>query len=202
MEKVLIAVDGTKNSRAAITTFHNSVQHPEEVIILHVQRLEGNSLMTDMLGEAERSTLKESIADTEHKKAMDRRARRILDFYKGELEGSGPFRVKTVSRTGIPAEEILNVAEKEGVELIILGASGKKGLNRMISGSVGRDVRKNAKVPVLVAKKVNICEEPYSWRDATTAITVTTAVIFGLFMLGLFLRYVSFTSALGGGHLN
>lgn len=199
---MLIAIDGTRNSRAALSTFHNSVQHPEEVIILHVQRLEGGSLMTDMLGEAERSTLKDALAGTEYKRAMDRKAQRILDYYRKELEGTGSFRIRTVFRNGIPAEEILKAAEEDGVELIILGASGKKGLNRIISGSVGRDVRKNAKVPVLVAKKVNLCEEPYSWRDASTAITVTTAVIFGLFILGLFLRYVSLTSEWSGGHLN
>jgi len=71
MKKVLIAVDGTKASKAVLATFNNSVQLPQEVILLHVQRLEGRSLMIDMLGEAEMSTLKESLKDTQHKEELD-----------------------------------------------------------------------------------------------------------------------------------
>lgn len=188
MKKVLIAVDGTKASKAVITTFHNSVQQPEEVILLHVEKLEGRSLMIDMLGDAEISTLKDALKETEYKRALDAKAEKILNYYKRELGGSGVFSVKTVIRDGIPAEEILEVAKEEGVELIILGYSARKGLNRLIAGSVGRDVGRDAKVPVLVARRANMCEEPYTWRDAFAAVSVTTAIIFGLFLLGVILQ--------------
>jgi hypothetical protein len=69
-----------------------------------------------------------------------------------------------------------------------LGYSGRKGLNRIITGSVAQEVQKNAKVPVLMAKKPVTCEEPYSWRDAITAVSVTTAIVFSLFLLGTFLQ--------------
>jgi len=59
MKKVLIAVDDTKASKAVLTTFHNSVQHSEVVILMHVERLQGRSLMIDMLGEAEIATLRD-----------------------------------------------------------------------------------------------------------------------------------------------
>jgi nucleotide-binding universal stress UspA family protein len=188
MKKVLIAVDDTKASKAVLTTFSNSVQQPEEIILLHVQRLEGKSLMIDMLGEAELSTLKDAVNGTGHKGMLNKKAEKILDYYRKELKGSGPASVKTVIRDGIPAEEILKVAEEENAELIILGYSGRKGINRIIAGSVSRDVGKNAKVPVLVAKRAGICEEPYTWRDAFAAVSVTSAVVFGLFLLGIFLH--------------
>ena len=57
MKKILVAVDDTKGSEAVLTIFRNLVRPPEEVILLHVQRLEGRSLMIDMLGEAELATL-------------------------------------------------------------------------------------------------------------------------------------------------
>jgi nucleotide-binding universal stress UspA family protein len=185
MKKVLIAVDDTKASKAVLTTFHNSVRQPEEVILLHVERLAGRSLMIDMLGETELSTLKDAVHGTEHKEVLDKKAGKILDYYMKELKGSGLFNVKTVIREGVPAEEILKTADAEGVELIILGYSGRKGINRIIAGSVSKDVGKNARVPVLVAKKAPVCEEPYSWRDAFAAVSVTTAVVFGLFLLGV-----------------
>jgi nucleotide-binding universal stress UspA family protein len=188
MKKVLIAVDGTKASKAVLATFYNSVQLPQEVVLLHVQKLEGRSLMIDMLGEAELSTLKESLKDTDHKAALDSKARKILTYYKKELEDGGFLNVRTVIREGHPAEEILRVAEQEGVELILLGYSGRNGLNRLIAGSVAKEVEKKAVVPVLVAKRVTMCEEPYSWKDAYTAVTVTTAIMLGMFLLGIILQ--------------
>ena len=188
MKKVLIAVDGTKASKAVLATFYNSVQLPQEVILLHVQKLEGRSLMIDMLGEAELSTLKESLKDTEHKAALDGKAQKILTYYRKELEDGGFLNVRTVMKEGHPAEEILKVAEHEGVELILLGYSGRNGLNRLIAGSVAKEVEKKAAVPVLVAKRVTMCEEPYSWKDAYTAVTVTTAIMLGMFLLGIILQ--------------
>ena len=188
MKKVLIAVDGTKASKAVLATFNNAVQLPQEVILLHVQRLEGRSLMIDMLGEAEMSTLKESLKDTQHKEELDRKSQKILNYYKKEIEDSGFLNVRTATKDGHPADEILKFAQQEGVELIILGYSGKTGLNRLIAGSVAKDVEKKAEVPVLVAKRVSMCEEPYSWKDAYTAVTVTTAIMIGLFLLGIVLQ--------------
>ena len=188
MKKVLIAVDGTKASKAVLATFYNSVQLPQEVILLHVQKLEGRSLMIDMLGEAELSTLKDSMKDTEHKAALDTKAEKILNFYRKELEDGGFRNIRTVMSEGHPAEEILKVAQQEGVELILLGYSGRSGLNRLIAGSVAKEVEKKAMVPVLVAKRVTMCEEPYSWKDAYTAVTVTTAIMLGMFLLGIILQ--------------
>jgi nucleotide-binding universal stress UspA family protein len=185
MYKVLIAVDDTKASKAVLSTFYNLVKRPEEVVLLHVERLAGRSLMIDMLGDAEMSTLKESLKETEYKDALDERADRILNYYKNELESDGIVSVTKVMRAGRPAEEILKVAEEEGAELILLGHNGRKGLNRLIAGSVTEDVRKGAKVPVLVAQRPLMCEEPYSWRDAVTAVTLTTAIVLGLFIFGV-----------------
>ncbi len=188
MKKVLIAVDETKASKAVLSTFNNSVQQPEEVILLHVERLEGRTLMIDMLGEAEIATLRHELKGTEHKESLTRKTEKILNYYEKELKSSGVVSVRTVVKSGIPSEEILKVAEEEKVELIILGYSGRKGLSRIIAGNVASDVRKAAKAPVLVAKRANICEEPYSWKDALAAVSVTTAVVLGLFLLGIILE--------------
>ena len=186
MNKLLIAVDGTKASTAVLSTFYNLVKKPEHVILLHVQKLQGRSMMLDMLGDAEMSTLKESIAGTRHKDALDEKAHKILDYYKTQLEDSGTVSITTEIRAGHPCDEILKVAEEENVDLILLGNSGRKGLNRIISGSVTHEVQKHTKVPVLVAKRPSTCEEPYSWRDAIASVSVTSAIVLALFVLGTF----------------
>lgn len=150
MKKILVAVDETKGSSGVLAIFRNLVRPPEEVILLYVQRLEGRSLMIDMLGEAELATLREAMEGTEHKEALDRKAERILAHYKREFETRGLFRIKTVCREGVPAEQILKVAEEEGVDLILAGSNGKQGLARLITGSVSRDLQLSAPVPVVV----------------------------------------------------
>ncbi len=188
MKKILIAVDDTKGSKNVLSVFHNFVQQPAKVVLLHVARLEGRSMMIDMLGEAELSTLKEMLIGTDHKAALDRRAEQILAFYSKELALDGSSMLKTVKRDGIPSEEILKAAEEEGVEMIILGQSGKRRFDRFITGKVAQYVEHHAKVPVLVAKRPLMCEDPYTKRDAWAAVSVTTAVVFALFLMGIILQ--------------
>jgi nucleotide-binding universal stress UspA family protein len=188
MRKVLIAVDDTKGSRNVLSVFHNFVQLPVEVVLLHVERLEGRSMMIDMLGDPEMSTLKEMLNGTEYKEALDRRSEKILAFYEKELVNDGQVTIRTTRREGIPSEEILKVSEEVGAELIILGQSGKIGFDRFITGQVAKYVESKATVPVLVARRPLMCEEAVTKKDAWAAVSVTTAVVFALFLLGMFLQ--------------
>jgi nucleotide-binding universal stress UspA family protein len=192
MKKVLIAVDGKKGSKAVLSTFFNLVNPAEEVVLLNVQRLEGKSLMIDMLGDAEMSTLREMVKDTDHKNRLNMKADDVLTFYKKEISDYCHAKIKTVTREGVPSDEILKVAEEEDAELIILGNGRKRGLSRLISGNITEEIQKSSKVPVLVARGSLMCEEPYSWRDAYAAVTVTTAIIVGMFLLGIIIQRGTF----------
>jgi len=153
MKKVLIAVDEGKTSESIWSVFDNLVRPPEEVILLYVERLEGMSLMIDMLGEAELATLRESLAGTEYKERLDRRAEKVLTYYKKKFEHGGLITVKTVLREGVPSQEIAKVAEEEGADLVIVGWDGNKGLNRLICGCLSKDVERGSTVPVIVARE-------------------------------------------------
>ena len=50
---------------------------------------------------------------------------------------------------GDAAEEILNYAEFEGIDLIIMGTHGRKGIERIIFGRVAERVVKKSPIPVL-----------------------------------------------------
>lgn len=165
MKKVLIAVDETEGSKAVLSVFQNMVRPPESVVLVHVQQLEGKSMMIDMLGEAELDTLRESLLGTEYKETLDRKSEKILNFYRKELENGGLVSVKTVVRAGITSEEILKIAQEEGVDLIVTGYNGKSFMQRMVTGSISKDIEKNAPVPVLVAKNLT-AEEKYAWTAA------------------------------------
>lgn len=163
MKRVLIAVDGVRGSKGIISMCNDLVSSIEDVVLLHVEQLEGNAMMTAMLGDAEMSTLKESLKGTEYKETLDRKAEKILIFYKKELSNGGLRNIKAVIRDGHPTEEILKVAEEEAVELIIVGCSGKSRLQKMFTGCVSKDVERSAKVPVLIAKGSGCGEHAHLW---------------------------------------
>ena len=152
MQRILIAVDDTKGSLGVLDIFRNQLRPPEEVILVHVQRILGRSLMGDMLGEAEMATLKEAVKETEFQEELDRKSEKVLSYYKKELENGGLFKIKTVVRAGNVTEEIIKVADEEQADLMILGCNGKVGLDRLISGCVTKDVERRTNVPVMVAK--------------------------------------------------
>jgi nucleotide-binding universal stress UspA family protein len=175
MQKILIAVDDTKGSLGVLEIFKNQVRPPEEVILVHVQRILGRSMMGDMLGEAEMATLKEAVKDTEFQEELDQKSEKVLSYYRKELENGGLFKIKTVVRAGNVTEEILKVAQEEQADLMILGCNGKAGLDRLISGCVTKDVERKTHIPVMVAKakgcqvKEKPCDVPVGLEEVYDA---------------------------------
>ena len=60
------------------------------------------------------------------------------------------IKITHVIREGSPAKVILEVANEENVDLIVMGSSGKSGFDRFIMGSVADKVVNSAKCAVLV----------------------------------------------------
>ena len=58
-------------------------------------------------------------------------------------------KLETRVELGSPAEKILAFVKKEKVDMIIMGAHGRAGLDRVIFGSVANKVIKSASCPVL-----------------------------------------------------
>jgi nucleotide-binding universal stress UspA family protein len=159
MDKVLITVDNIKSAKEIFSSMSNVVTSPKEVILLHVQQIVGNAMMSD----SELDTLKESIEDTEHKESLDRKAEKVLEYYSKQLKDRGMKNIKSVITAGHPPDEILKVAEEEKVDLIIVGCSGKSRLKRFATGCVSSDVEKNAKVRVLITKNNGCGKHAHFW---------------------------------------
>jgi nucleotide-binding universal stress UspA family protein len=62
--------------------------------------------------------------------------------------------VKTTSRVlvGYAAEEIISQADEENVDMIVMGTHGRKGIDRILFGSVAEKVVKHARQPVLTIR--------------------------------------------------
>ncbi len=66
----------------------------------------------------------------------------FIDKHCGEVEARGYV------RGGYPAGEILKLAHERQVDMIVMGTHGRKGIDKIVFGSVAEKVIKTAKIPV------------------------------------------------------
>ena len=80
-------------------------------------------------------------------KEHERQARRELEKMKRLA-----VRGEAVVKRGIPVLEILSEAKKFNADLIIVGTHGRRGLDRLMVGSVAQEIMRKAQWPVLVVR--------------------------------------------------
>ena len=71
---------------------------------------------------------------------------KLKEFVKEHFRGFSP-KVKII--LGDAAEEILKYVRSEGIDLVIMGTHGRKGLEKIVFGSVAERVVQKSPVPVL-----------------------------------------------------
>ncbi|WP_049911689.1 universal stress protein [Natrinema limicola] len=55
-------------------------------------------------------------------------------------------------RHGVPQEQIVDYAETNPVDMVIVGTAGRSGLEHLLSGSVAEEIVRTAPVPVLTVR--------------------------------------------------
>jgi nucleotide-binding universal stress UspA family protein len=75
----------------------------------------------------------------------------VLQHLEASAERHG-IRVQSLCLEGRPLEQIIQAAQEEKVDLIVLGSHGRSGLGRLLMGSVAERVTATASCPVLVTK--------------------------------------------------
>ena len=79
-------------------------------------------------------------------------AEKAMTTFVAEHFGDVPVKAEVV--VGYAAEEILALAENEKADLIVMGTHGRKGIDRILFGSVAEKVVKNSALPVLTIRPV------------------------------------------------
>ena len=75
----------------------------------------------------------------------------LLDEAKKRAAGY-PYKVSTVVRSGNPAQQILEMADSDKCDGIVLGSRGLNKFAEMVVGSTTYNVVQHAKVPVITAR--------------------------------------------------
>ncbi len=90
------------------------------------------------------------------KEVLEGAQKRLYEFAEEHFPQPAPARVKVVA--GDPSEEILRYVQEEGIDVVIMGTHGRKGLDKVIFGSVAERVVKSAPVPVMVVNPFTVKE--------------------------------------------
>ncbi len=78
-------------------------------------------------------------------------AQKELDKIVGRLRDGG-LKARSLLRVGAPFLEIINAAQTENADLIVMGTHGRSGLAHVLLGSVAERVVQKAACPVLTVR--------------------------------------------------
>lgn len=145
MSKILLPTDGSEYSlKAATYSIELAKKCGSKVILLHVLD------STQFLDHPIEIGLDARIMVENEKKLKDR-GRKALQKTLALFKKAG-ISVETKFFYGRPHEAIVNLAEKENVDLIVIGSRGLSTLKRAMLGSVADAVSHQATCPVLIVK--------------------------------------------------
>jgi nucleotide-binding universal stress UspA family protein len=128
--EVLLATDGSESAKKAeIAALKISKSYNIRMAALYVVNVPSTSEQAELIKFGEK-VLDEVVED-------------------GQKNG---IAVQRILKLGSPSETILNVAKSLKVHTIVVGSEGKKGIKRVLLGSVAENVVRNAECTVLVAR--------------------------------------------------
>ncbi len=88
----------------------------------------------------------------EYEESVAANAAQILSAVETEAEAQGVACTTLHVKDQFPAEGIIDTAEKQGCDLIVMASHGRRGLMRMLLGSQAIKVLTGSKVPVLICR--------------------------------------------------
>lgn len=145
-KKILVAIDGSPLSdKAAEEAVRMAAGNPSQ--------FKSKIYAVLVLPNAPRNTFTDFIPSrpiTESDEWEELRRRIFYVIEKDAAEAGVPLEVKVAY--GDPADELINLAEKERVDVIVIGSTGKGFLKRQLLGSVSDKVARQARCSVYIVR--------------------------------------------------
>ncbi len=157
---IIAAIDYSELGNAALDeTIRLGAGHEDcEIHAIHVDSRMNAPTEPTQIGS---SPLAHSDAALDH---LEEVCHARLEKYRRECCERGVKRLSTHFRFGKPAKEIVQLAVDFGADLVVIGTHGRKGLTRLVLGSVAEQVVRDAPCQVLVVRKKKM-DRPAEQRD-------------------------------------
>lgn len=146
MKKLLIPIDGSENSKKALLEGRKIAEAlKSDVHIMYVERLDklpgayADVTPLEMARKYDKKPKEEKIGEKAIEEALE-----VFKDYPGEIKGKVEF--------GYPAETIIEIADNEKVDLIVMGSRGLSRVSRFVLGSISTKVLNHAKSSVLIVR--------------------------------------------------
>ena len=146
-KNILIATDGSDLADKAIQHgLSLAKEHKSKTIIVTATEIWSASDI------ATRTESGEYDAIQRFEEFQASRAKKILTEAESKANGVGVACETIHLRDRHPAEGIIETANSNNVDLIVMASHGRRGIKRMLLGSVANEVVSRASVPVLICR--------------------------------------------------
>ncbi len=142
---IVVGTDGSETAREA-------VRQAVELARLAGATLEVVSAYEPVSGQRLREEAAEAPRDLQWSISPREDVDATLGEVAEEARAAGVATVRTFARQGDPADAILDVAEEQGSDLIVVGNKGMTGARRFLLGSVPNKVSHHAPCSVLIIR--------------------------------------------------
>jgi len=148
MKKILLPVDEQRLDPKVFEVARDmALKFEAELVILHVQP-DFDLMATQYAPYLLESQTAMGLDNNLFQQASDQ----IVSTISSQFEEAGIFSVSTHVIEGHPAGDIVDFAEKEGCDLIIMSTHGMGAVRRFLLGSVTNRVVHHATVPVMIIR--------------------------------------------------
>jgi nucleotide-binding universal stress UspA family protein len=144
-KKIMVATDGSELTKKAVDSAIEITKLNEaKLYAVHVVAPGDFAITQNEPRDAEwKKEIKEHLT-TQGKEAT---------AYVENVGKAANIEVESVILEGNPADEIVDFAEKNEIDLIVMGTLGKTGIKRFLLGSVAENVVRHSKKAVLVVRR-------------------------------------------------
>jgi nucleotide-binding universal stress UspA family protein len=144
--KILAPTDFSDDSQLALTYVTELAQKfSSEVIVIHVDQPLAPVMIGDLSPGFDVGTVNR-IAEEQRLAAL-----KELDQVTARLRETG-IKARSLMRVGAPFLEIINAAQSESTDLVVMATHGRSGLAHVLMGSVAERVVNKAPCPVLTIR--------------------------------------------------
>lgn len=141
--RILVAVDGSAFAdRALKYGVDLAKRYSAKLIVVHVVLRRFYAVTPSEAG---------VLATTVFVKEMEAEGREIINRADAYVKGEGVDHECRLLQ-GVPAEEIVKVADSEKADLIVIGSRGLTEVRAFLLGSISDKISHHAKCPVLIVK--------------------------------------------------
>lgn len=149
IKTILVPVDGSEHANKAVVLASDLAQkYDARLIALNVLTEAGSDRVPPELRDYERL---EHVRLTE-RSVLDSESERILSDAKLQAQEKGAPKVETVRRSGDAAAIILEVANDQNADLIVMGSRGLGNVKGLLLGSVSHKVAQLSECSCITVK--------------------------------------------------